>query len=172
MTNYRDSDKKTLLAEMAVIFLIAAALGIAWNQKLLRQALTGKAPVGAPSGDSAHTQGNIPLPLGLMQVKELHDRKEALLVDARDETTFASGHIAGAISLPLGSADKILPRFKNSVPPERQLVVYCSGYDCHDSRDLATRLLQAGYRTVYVYEGGYPEWRDAGYPIAGGTNEK
>ncbi len=51
---------------------------------------------------------------------------------------------------------------------EQPLVVYCSGYDCHDSRDLATRLLAAGYRTVYVFEGGYPEWRDAGYPTREG----
>jgi 3-mercaptopyruvate sulfurtransferase SseA len=35
--------------------------------------------------------------------------------------------------------------------------------------DLGSRLLEAGYRKVFVFLGGYPEWRDAGYPIAEGT---
>jgi rhodanese-related sulfurtransferase len=34
--------------------------------------------------------------------------------------------------------------------------------------DLAKLLMQAGYTAVYVYEGGFPEWRDAGYPVATG----
>lgn len=153
---------------MAVIFLIAAAVGITWNQKLLRQAWTGNAQGSAPTGVAAPLQGNIPLPLGLLQVKELYERREALFVDARDEKAFAAGHIAGALSLPLGKTGATLSKFRRDLPGEQPLVVYCGGYACHDSRDLATRLLQAGYRTVYVYEGGYPEWRDAGYPIAGG----
>jgi rhodanese-related sulfurtransferase len=168
MTLYRESDKKRVLAEMTVIFLIAAAVGITWNQKLLRQAWTGNAPVSAPLGPAEPLQGNIPLPLGLLQVKELHERREALFVDARDETAFAAGHIAGAVSLPFGKTGMALPKFRRDVSGEQPLVVYCSGYDCHDSQDLATLLLKAGYRTVYVYEGGYPEWRDAGYPLEGG----
>jgi rhodanese-related sulfurtransferase len=168
MTLYREPEKKRVFAEMAVIFLIAAAVGIAWNQKLLRQAWTGNAPVSAPLVPAAPLQGNIPLPLGLLQVKELHERREALFVDARDESAFATGHIAGAVSLPFGKTEMALAKFRRDVPGEQPLVVYCSGYDCHDSRDLATRLLKAGYRTVYVYEGGSPEWRDAGYPLEGG----
>jgi rhodanese-related sulfurtransferase len=164
MMQNRESDKIKLLAEMAAICLLAATLGIAWNQKLLRQAWMGNAPGSAPTGMAAPLQGNTPLPLGLLQVKELYDRREALFVDARDEKVFAAGHIAAAVSLPLGKTGTALPRFRRDVPGEQPLVVYCSGYDCHDSRDLATRLLAAGYRTVYVFEGGYPEWRDAGYP--------
>ena len=164
MMHNRESDKKRLLVEMEVIFLLAATLGIAWNQKLLRQAWTSNAPVSASTGAAAPLQGNVPLPLGLIQVKELYDRREALFIDARDEKVFAAGHVVGAVSLPLGKTATALPRFRHDVPWEQPLVVYCSGYDCHDSRDLATRLLAAGYRTVYVFEGGYPEWRDTGYP--------
>jgi rhodanese-related sulfurtransferase len=160
MMHNRESDKERVLAEMVVIFLLAAAVGTAWNQKLLRQAWTGN----APAGTAAPFQGNVPLPLGLIQVKELYDRREALFIDARDEKVFAAGHIAGAVSLPLGKTGTALPGLRKDVSEEQPLVVYCSGYDCHDSRDLATRILAAGYRTVYVFEGGYPEWRDAGYP--------
>jgi rhodanese-related sulfurtransferase len=157
---------KALLVEMTAILLTAAMLGVAWNQKLLRQAWTGQAPAG--TRESAQPRADIPLPLGLMQVKELFDQKAARFVDARDAKTYASGHIAGARSLPLGEIDARLPRFIADVPPAATLVVYCNGYDCHDSRELGVKLLRAGYRSVYVFDGGYPEWRDAGYPAEGG----
>ena len=157
---------KTLLTEIAGIVVMAAFVGIAWNHRLLYQAWTGQAPAGTQ--DEAQSRTNIPLPLGLMQAKELYDSKEALFVDARDAGTAAKGQIAGAVSLPVGEFDSRLPLFSRTVPTKRMLVVYCNGYDCHDSRELGEKLLRAGYRSVYVFDGGYPEWRDAGYPTSGG----
>ncbi len=166
MTRPRQTHNKALVAGIAAIFLLAALLGIAWNQQLLRQAWTGQAPTGTTAG--AQPQADIPLPLGLMQVKELFDRKAVRFVDARDAESYASGHIIGAHSLPLRDFDTHLPRFIAEVPPAVKLVVYCNGYDCHDSRELGVKLLRAGYRSVYVFDGGYPEWRDAGYPAEEG----
>jgi rhodanese-related sulfurtransferase len=151
---------------MAVIVVMAAIVGIAWNHKLLYLAWTGQARGGMTAG--TQPQADIPLPLGLMQVKELYDAKEALFVDARDAGTFAAGHIAGAVSLPVGEFDARLPRFRTTAPAKRLFVVYCNGYDCRDSRELGIKLLRAGYRAVYVFDGGFPEWRDAGYPAEGG----
>jgi rhodanese-related sulfurtransferase len=48
------------------------------------------------------------------------------------------------------------------------LVIYCNGYGCPDSFDLGLRLIEAGYRDVRVFEGGLPEWRDAGLPVIEG----
>jgi rhodanese-related sulfurtransferase len=166
MTHPRPTHTKTLLAEMAAILVTAALLGVAWNHKLLFQAWTGQAPTA--TRESAQTKAEIVLPLGLMQVKELYDRNEALFIDARDAMTYAAQHIKEARSLPLVEIDAQLPRFIAEVPAAVTLVAYCNGYDCHDSRELGARLLRAGYRSVYVFEGGYPEWRDAGYPTEGG----
>lgn len=158
---------KRVLTEMALIFLAAATIGIVWNQRLLLDAWTGNAPA-APRSDEAQTQGKIPLPLGLMQARELYDRKEATFVDARDGKAFAERHITGARSLPAGEGAARLSRFRAEVPAAATLVVYCNGYDCHDSREVGKMLMENGYGTVYVFEGGFPEWRDAGYPTAGG----
>lgn len=157
----------SLIAEMAIIFVLTAALGVAWNHQLLGNAWHGRPTGTAPASPTTTTEA-IPLPLGLMQVKELHDRQEATFVDARDRSAFVAGHIIGARSLPLGEVDKLLQKFRKEVPAGTALVIYCNGFDCHDSRDLGARLLKEGYRTVYVYEGGIPEWRDAGYPVAEG----
>lgn len=165
-----------LLREMAGICLVAGLIGLTWNYRLLYNAWTGtvssgspSAPAVAPPTQSGQGQQAVPLPLGLMQVKEFYDRKEAVIVDARDGASFAAGHITGAVSLPLGEAGARLADFTKKYPPSTLLVVYCNGYDCHDSHNLAEKLIPAGYSTVFVFEGGFPEWQSAGYPVTGGT---
>jgi rhodanese-related sulfurtransferase len=167
MTGSRRNNPKALVAEMILILVMAAAIGSSWNRKLLLQAWKGEAPEITKEG--AGNRGDIPLPLGLMQVKELYERKEGVIVDARDSKSFADGHIAGARSLPLGELEARLPRFIADVPPTATIIAYCNGYGCHDSSELGVRLLRAGYRTVFVFEGGYPEWRDGNYPTEGGS---
>ncbi len=61
-----------------------------------------------------------------------------------------------------------LPAFLQKVAVEKTLVAYCNGYGCPDSFDLGLRLIREGYRDVRVYEGGLPEWRDAGLPVVKG----
>ena len=105
-----------------------------------------------------------------MQVKELADGGGALIVDAREPSSFAAGHISGARSLPLGEAGRpAAARFREDVPKGKTIIVYCNGFSCHDSLELGKLLMKWGYPAVYVYEGGYPEWRDAGYPVERGT---
>lgn len=159
------NQKPHIIVEMAIIFLLAAAAGVGWNHKLLADAWYGKAVQPKQEVVPASPQGATPLPLGLMQTKEIYDRKEVAFVDARDTETYAAGHIKGALSLPLGEADAGMAAFNSRVKKEATIVVYCNGFDCRDSMDLGKRLLKAGYLKVYVFLGGYPEWRDAGYPV-------
>lgn len=169
--------KKTWLhtaLEISLIILISACAGIAWNWTLLSGAWRGEPTQQAQTAQSsqaAATPANeaLPMPIGLMQVKELHDAKEAVIVDARSVASFAEGHIAGAVVLPVEEARKT-PPFPSGVniPKDATIIVYCNGFSCHDSMEVGKVLMQAGYASVYVYEGGYPEWRDAGYPVATG----
>ncbi len=162
--------KKNLLGtltEICLIVVVSAAAGIAWNRTLLtgawRGELTQQAQA-APQGEE------LPMPIGLVQVKELHDSKQAVIVDARSAASFAQGHIAGALTLPLEELRKTGPvGLKAKVPTSATVIAYCNGFSCHDSMDLGKLLMQAGYASVYVFEGGYPEWRDAGYPTATGA---
>ena len=89
------NQKPHIIVEMAIIFLLAAAAGIGWNHKLLADAWYGKAVQPKQEGVPASPQGATPLPLGLMQTKEIYDRKEVAFVDARDTETYAAGHIKG-----------------------------------------------------------------------------
>jgi len=87
-------------------------------------------------------------------------------VDARAEDFYRyQGHIRGAISLPVTEFDSAFPLVKDRLPsPDEEIVCYCSGFGCEESTELARRLTEKGYRLVYVYEGGWPEWSEAGHP--------
>jgi len=152
--------------EICLIVVISSTIGIVWNHTLLASAWRGELTAqvqAAPKGEE------LPMPLGLMQIKEMFDAKQAVIVDARSAASFADGHIAGAITLPLAEARKNPARpFKVKVPADATIIAYCNGFSCQDSMDLGKVLMQAGYTTVYIFEGGFPEWRDAGYPVARG----
>lgn len=166
------SKKIPLIAEILLIVVIAAVAGIAWNRTLLVGAWRGEP---TPQAQAAVPPGEeLPMPIGLVQVKQMHDAKEAVIVDARSAATFAQGHIAGAITLPLEEARKtgaasLKSALRAKIPATATVIAYCNGFSCHDSMDLGKLLMAAGYSSVYVFEGGFPEWRDAGYPTATGA---
>jgi rhodanese-related sulfurtransferase len=156
-----------LLAEAGLLLALAVIVGVGWNFRVLKNAWSGLATA-VNAAPNAESKISIPLPLGLIQVKELFDKKEATIIDARDRHAFAAGHIKGAISLPLTEAATMVPEFTSRVPKSASLVIYCNGYACEDSVELGKKLLAAGYSTVYYFDGGLPAWRDAKYPMAGG----
>jgi rhodanese-related sulfurtransferase len=160
---------KKLFIEMAIIVIIAVVMGILWNFSLLRDAGTGKLTASKPQPVLTASDGKSMTPAPLMQVQELFERKEAVFVDAREGTLYAAGHIKGAVSLPVGEYESRLKTFRSAAPLDSQLVIYCSGYGCPDSKSLGEKLLADGYRRILLYEGGYPEWKAAGLPIEGAT---
>lgn len=157
---------RRLLIEAAVILLAGAVIGFTVNHRLVLDALSGR--VAAPAPPVAAPVATYPTPVTLAEVRELA-AAGAVLVDARAPELFAEGHLPGARSLPLGEAESLLDALRREVPAETVLIVYCSGYGCPDSFDLGVKLLAAGWRDVRVYEGGFPEWRDAGLPVAKGA---
>ena len=75
------------------------------------------------------------------------------------------GHIRGAVSLPVTDFETLLPEKRRELPsPDEEIVCYCSGYGCEESVELADKLKASGYRHVFVYLGGWPEWSEAQLP--------
>jgi rhodanese-related sulfurtransferase len=128
-------------------------------------------PPAAPPAPTAPVIPDVtgPLKVEVATFKRLYDADGALIVDAREADEYAEGHIAGAISLPYNDAMAEPDKAKRLDPGGRPIVVYCSGGSCELSMDLAKVLVESGKRRVLVYEGGFPEWQSAGYPVATGT---
>ena len=55
--------------------------------------------------------------------QKLHAADKILVVDVRDEDSFANGHIPGSINIPLGTEDRRLERLKTE---KRPIVTYCA----------------------------------------------
>jgi len=154
------------LAEVCLIVVVSSCIGLVWNRSLLTSAWRGES---AGQAQAAPRGEEVPMPVGLVQVKEMFDAKQAVIIDARSSANFSEGHLAGAITLPLEEARKTPAQpLKSKLPADATLIVYCNGFSCHDSMDLGKILMHAGYASVFVFEGGFPEWRDAGYPVAKG----
>ncbi|PLY00387.1 MAG: rhodanese-like domain-containing protein [Desulfuromonas sp.] len=166
--------RRTLL-EAVVLCVFAFAVGVSINFRVVFDAFSGRtvsatriaqtAPVVEAQPDAAQPE-LFPFPAMLEELDALV-ADGALLVDARNADAYRAGHLPGAVSLPLGELDAKLAGFKEQVPLDRIIIAYCSGYGCPDSFDLGVRLLQEGYAEVLVYEGGIPEWHDAGRPLEG-----
>lgn len=88
---------------------------------------------------------------------------DVVVIDVRPPEEYAAGHIAGALSLPLADLERRLAE----LPRGKRVVAYCRGPYCVLSAEAVRRLRRRG-RVAERLKDGYPEWRDAGLPVAAG----
>ena len=83
------------------------------------------------------------------------------LVDVREESEFAAGHIPGALHLSKGVIERDV---ETKVPdPAAPLVLYCGGG--FRSALAADNLQKMGYTNVVSMDGGWRVWNEKGYPV-------
>ena len=99
------------------------------------------------------------------EVKQRLDRGEKLvLVDVREESEFAKGHLPGAIHLGKGVIERDI---EARVPdPAAPIVLYCGGG--FRSALAADNLQKMGYTNVISMDGGVRLWREKGFPMTQG----
>jgi rhodanese-related sulfurtransferase len=94
-------------------------------------------------------------------VKSRMNRGEKLnVIDVREESEFAAGHIPNALHLGKG----IIERDVEAKFPEKsaELILYCGGG--FRSALAADNLQKMGYTNVISMDGGMRDWRQGGYP--------
>jgi rhodanese-related sulfurtransferase len=96
------------------------------------------------------------------RVKAMLDRGEDFdLIDVREESEFAAGHLPRAVHLGKGVIERDI---ETRVPDlGRPLVLYCGGG--YRSALAADAIQKMGYRNVISMDGGFRGWREAGYPL-------
>ncbi|MDO9188901.1 MAG: PhnD/SsuA/transferrin family substrate-binding protein [Sulfurimicrobium sp.] len=119
----------------------------------------------------------------VIEAKQASDliAKGVLVVDVRNEAEYLEGHVKGALQLPYhevsakevgfdASEDKFdlakLPHDKNTA-----MLLYCDGTHCWKSYKSALMAVRDGYKNIYWFRGGFPEWKAAGYPIDTGKTK-
>lgn len=86
-------------------------------------------------------------------------RGEAYVIDVRPELEYASGHLTGAVSLPVEE----LPKRLQELPRDRPIVAYCRGKYCLFADEAVALLRKHGF-DAHRMEGGWPEWSSEGRP--------
>ncbi len=103
-------------------------------------------------------------PLTLSELRTLVREGGVTIVDVRPRDEYQSGHIPGAISVPLGE----LKRRMRELPKRREIVAYCRGPYCVFALEAVTLLRDHGFKARRSEEG-WPAWRAAGLPPAAGA---
>lgn len=111
--------------------------------------------------------------VGADQVKELH-AKGVPMFDARVAAEYAEKTIKGAINVPYKEKSAKDPGFDRTkdqfdvskLPADKAapLVVFCNGPECWKSYKAAVVARDAGYKHIYWFRGGMPEWSAKGLP--------
>jgi rhodanese-related sulfurtransferase len=87
----------------------------------------------------------------------------AVVVDLRPPEEYAAGHVAGAVSIPL----PVLEARLAELPTDVEVVAYCRGPYCAMAPQGVALLRRLGRRATRM-EDGFPEWSQAGLPVATG----
>ena len=88
------------------------------------------------------------------EAKEMMDTQDVIILDVREQDEYDSGHIPGAVLLPVGTIDETTAA---EVIPEKDstVLVYCrSG---NRSKTASSALADLGYTNIYEF-GGINTW--------------
>lgn len=84
-----------------------------------------------------------------------------ILVDTREESEWARGHLPGAIHIGKGVIERDIEK---KVPDkDATIVLYCGGG--FRSALVADNLQKMGYRNVISMDGGWRGWTEANFPV-------
>lgn len=99
-------------------------------------------------------------------VKHKMERGETFhLVDVREESEYAAGHLPGAVHIGKGVIERDIE--KKIPDPHAEIVLYCGGG--YRSALAAENLHRMGYDNVISMDGGFRGWKEAGYPLEGAS---
>ena len=106
------------------------------------------------TGCSANGAGNTYEQISQEQAKEMMDTQDVLILDVREQDEYDSGHIPGAVLLPVGTIDE---KTAAEVIPDKDttVLVYCrSG---NRSKKASSALAGLGYTNIFEF-GGINTW--------------
>jgi rhodanese-related sulfurtransferase len=153
---------------LSVIFAVGAPLlNSACATTETSPATTSAAPTSASSSAQQPPAAQSPeskVPrITVEELKKLMDEQKVVVVDVRNADAYNSGHIKGAINLPL---DKIQAGKYDELPRDKRIITYCSCGAENSSAAASVLLGQAGFNNGATLLGGTHAWEQSGGKMA------
>jgi rhodanese-related sulfurtransferase len=100
------------------------------------------------------------------ELKRRMDNGEGVIViDLRSEFEQADGRIPGALIAAGDDVESLIATIDPAIIEHCEVVLYCSCPNEISSARAALRLKRHGVKRVRPLEGGFPEWKELGFPI-------
>lgn len=94
------------------------------------------------------------------------DGARALLIDARPNPKYLASTIPSSLNIPDTQIEKYIGQL-DKVAKDKEIIVFCGGWDCEKSPIVAGYLKEHGFTNVKLYQAGEPEWVSKNYPEIG-----
>jgi phage shock protein E len=125
--------------------------------------LTSESDVSSASdsaGDTSVTEGVRYVTADELNAK-VTNGADIIILDVRSEDSYAIKHIKGAINIPYTEFEGRTGELDSS----KEIIVYCSSFDCGLSANAASMLTKSGFKNVFALKGGIESWQTEGYPV-------
>jgi len=156
--------KKMLVAVfcIAVAGITGMALAADWPEPLMKE-LEALKKAGHDKQDMPASIEGIKEITGDELKKWIDSKKAFVLMDNRLKADYDKEHIVGAVLL---TVDELVKDPKLAEPYKKDdiLVNYCNGVKCWRSPGAILLLKQMGYKNIYWYRVGIPDWIKKDYP--------
>jgi len=103
--------------------------------------------------------GNMSFPdVSTEEMQAVSSDGNALVFDARYARDYSTGHIPGAVSMPVNAGLSYRRSLLKGVPLSHPIIIYCQSAGCDFDDQVASLLAADGYRNVKLYHGGWQRW--------------
>lgn len=157
----------SLISILAGLGVILIALSLLFGYGILGNKKAALSP--AESEEESAVEKDVTVNIVSIPVDEAYEAYNSggdyIFLDVRSEDEYNSGHITGAVFIPVSELDGRLDELAKDKP----IIAYCNGSTCGRSERAAETLLENGFGEVYNMAGkGIDEWIDKEYPIVTG----
>lgn len=94
--------------------------------------------------------------------KGTKDSSKIILIDARPEGKYKKSTIPSSINIPDTKYKEAVKQL-NKVAKNKEIIVFCGGWNCGKSPKVASMLKKDGFTNVKLYQAGEPEWIKKNY---------
>lgn len=97
----------------------------------------------------------------IAEFEKMSSKKKNLVVDVRTPEEVATGHLAGSVNL--NFLGENFPQEISKLNKNKTYLLYCKSGN--RTRKAADQMQKAGFKHVYMLQGGITAWNEAGKPV-------